>query len=192
MAYTGGSCHGPQTLEAQLVFVIGDRGGNVCSEEHRCDLTDHGASLLQPRAQLSNRRLDSVPQSSRPFRVLKTFREQSRATAVTWRYILSHNHSPLTLYLNHVATRTCRHSQSTTRETLLRSTVDGQSRSEDRQSLLECRRSPDDTNTPLSSPGRGEGQPLACVDLTPYWATTNVENCTPAPTSAARSFHPTI
>ena len=31
----------PQTLEAKLVFVVGERSGNVRGEELRCDLTDH-------------------------------------------------------------------------------------------------------------------------------------------------------
>jgi hypothetical protein len=33
----------PQTLEAELVFVIGDRCGNIGREELRCDLADHAA-----------------------------------------------------------------------------------------------------------------------------------------------------
>jgi hypothetical protein len=37
----------PQTFEAKLVFVIGDRAGNIRGEELRCDLTDHGASVPQ-------------------------------------------------------------------------------------------------------------------------------------------------
>jgi hypothetical protein len=32
----------PQTFEAKLVFVIGERSGNVRGEELRSDLTDHG------------------------------------------------------------------------------------------------------------------------------------------------------
>ena len=37
----------PQALEAKLVFVIGERTGNVGGEELRCDLTDHGSSVRQ-------------------------------------------------------------------------------------------------------------------------------------------------
>jgi hypothetical protein len=33
----------PQTFEAKLVVVIGERPGNIGGEEMRCDLTDHGA-----------------------------------------------------------------------------------------------------------------------------------------------------
>jgi hypothetical protein len=35
----------PQTFEAELVFVIGDRSGNIGGKELRCDLTDHGESV---------------------------------------------------------------------------------------------------------------------------------------------------
>src|SRR5438309_7444574 len=37
----------PQTFEAKLVFVIGERSGNVYGEEQRYNLTDHVPSLLQ-------------------------------------------------------------------------------------------------------------------------------------------------
>ena len=37
----------PQTFEAKLVFVIGERRGNVYGEEYRHNLTDHLPSLLQ-------------------------------------------------------------------------------------------------------------------------------------------------
>ena len=40
----------PQTFEAELVLVIGDRTGNVRGEKLRCDLTDHAASVPQPAA----------------------------------------------------------------------------------------------------------------------------------------------
>jgi hypothetical protein len=36
------------TLEAKLVFVIGERAGNVRREKLRRDLTDNGPSLAQP------------------------------------------------------------------------------------------------------------------------------------------------
>jgi hypothetical protein len=37
----------PQTCEAKLACVIGERCGNVHGEEHGCNLADHGPSLLQ-------------------------------------------------------------------------------------------------------------------------------------------------
>jgi hypothetical protein len=42
------------TLEAQLVFVIGESGRNVRSEEQRRDLTDHEPSPGQIRAGPAN------------------------------------------------------------------------------------------------------------------------------------------
>ena len=37
----------PQTFEAKLVFVIGERSGNLYGEEQRYNLTDHVPSLLR-------------------------------------------------------------------------------------------------------------------------------------------------
>jgi hypothetical protein len=39
---------GSHTLEAEFVFVVGQRAGDVGGEEYGRDATDHGLSVRQP------------------------------------------------------------------------------------------------------------------------------------------------
>src|SRR5437899_7238586 len=57
----------PQTFEAKLVFVIGERSGNVYGEEQRRNLTDHLPSLLHTPAG-ADARVSPVVAKGRPIR----------------------------------------------------------------------------------------------------------------------------
>jgi len=49
----------PQTLEAEFVFVIGERAGNVGGEELGRDLTDHGSSVRRALSTVAGLRLST-------------------------------------------------------------------------------------------------------------------------------------
>jgi len=49
----------PQTLEAEFVFVIGERAGNVGGEELGRDLTNHGSSVRRALSTVAGLRLST-------------------------------------------------------------------------------------------------------------------------------------
>src|SRR6266852_4506920 len=76
----------PQTFETELACVIGERCGNVHGEEHRRNLTEHGASLPQMAGRTPLRDCPSLISSGGVARAGSIFRRNLDSSAKSYSY----------------------------------------------------------------------------------------------------------